>query len=112
MRYLPWRQQVSIGDVMAKFSLHIVKPEEKFTNGNVVPAQVCLVPEDDAAKVTPQARDAMAAGVWTPKDPAERQKAARRLAVTHANEDVRRGHVAKENFEERVNELLRIVYKV
>jgi hypothetical protein len=97
---------------MAKFSMVVTKPEERLQNGTVIPAFTQLIPLDDAAKVTPQARDAMASGVWTPKDPAERSKAAMRLATAHANEDVRRGVVAKDDHAARVTELLRVVYPV
>ena len=97
---------------MAKFRVHIVKPEERFVDGKVIPAQVALIPEDDAAKVTVAARDAELSGAWTPKDPDERRKAALRLATVHEKEDVRRGYVQKDDLEDRVKLLLKKVYKV
>lgn len=97
---------------MAKFEIDVVTPEQRFPDGRVIPARVVLIPLDDAAKVTPQGRDAQLSGRWTPKDPDERKKAAMRLATAHAKEDVRRGIVDKDDMDERVKFLLKKIYKV
>jgi hypothetical protein len=71
-----------------------------------------MVPLDDAAKITQKAGEALRAGVWTPEDPKEREKAAKRLAVAHAHADVKCGHIQKDDYDTRVEFLLKTCYKV
>lgn len=97
---------------MPKFTMSVIEEATMLPNGVMKPARVALVPLDDAAKITPQARDAQAIGAWLPKDPAERAKAADRLAEAHVLSDMRKGKCDAEGKDARKKRLLAQVYKI
>lgn len=101
---------------MAKFELRVAE-KDKIIPGDggvpmTIPGRVFLVPLDDAAKITQKAGEALRAGVWTPEDPKEREKASKRLAIAHTKEDVRRGIVEKDEYDQRVEFLQKTMYKL
>jgi len=97
---------------MPKFEMKVLAPGIMLENGNYRDAKVALIPVNDAAMVSPRAKDALASGAWIPTEKDAIKKAADRLAEAHAVADIKRGVVAPDQKEERKAQLLKSVFKI
>jgi len=101
---------------MPKFEAVVTEKDKIIPGENgqqvVIPGRVYMVPVDDAAKITQKAGEALRAGVWTPKDPKERENGSKRLAIAHVMADIKLGRTAKDDYDTAVTKLMQTLYKV
>lgn len=96
---------------MPKFEMKVIEPAQVLADGTRKDARVALIPVDDAAKIMPRSKDALAIGAWVPTEKDAIKKAAERLAETQTVADQKKGRCNADTRDAYKAQLLKKVYK-